>query len=267
MRKYFAFFRVRFFTGLQYRIASVSALTTQLLWGLMQCLAYKALKDSNAMNFPMEFSAIVSYVWLNEAFYALYKTWAADNDIFGMITNGGIAYELCRPVSIYHMWFSRNVGGRMAETVLKCVPILLAALLIPKPYRMSAPASFRTLILFVITMLLALGITVSFCTLVYMLCFFTISPQGWKMILTGAVDLLSGGLIPFPFIPEPFRSVLQFLPFGSMQNVPLRIYSGDLAGEEMIFAVCLQAFWLVILLLAGQVLCRKAVKRVVVQGG
>lgn len=65
MRKYFAFFRVQFFTGLQYRIASVSALTTQLLWGLMQCLAYKALKDSNAMNFPMEFSAIVSYVWLN----------------------------------------------------------------------------------------------------------------------------------------------------------------------------------------------------------
>ena len=119
MKKYFSFFRVRFFTGLQYRTAAVSALTTQFVWGLMECLAYKALMDSNAIAFPMEYSAVVSYIWLQEAFFALFKTWASDNDIFGMITNGGIAYELCRPISIYNMWFSRNVGGRMAEAVLK----------------------------------------------------------------------------------------------------------------------------------------------------
>ena len=267
MKKYFSFFRVRFFTGLQYRTAAVSALTTQFVWGLMECLAYKALMDSNAIAFPMEYSAVVSYIWLQEAFFALFKTWASDNDIFGMITNGGIAYELCRPISIYNMWFSRNVGGRMAEAVLKSVPILTIALLIPQPYRMGAPISIGALILFVLTMLLGLGVTVAFCTLVYMLCCFTISPQGWKMVLTGAVDLFSGALIPFPFIPQPFRSILEYLPFGSMQNVPLRIYSGDLAGTDMVLAICLQVFWLIALIMLGKLVCQKAAKRVVVQGG
>jgi len=103
--------------------------------------------------------------------------------------------------------------------------------------------------------------------LVYMLCFFTISPQGWKTILTGAVDLLSGALIPFPFIPEPFRSIMEYLPFGSMQNVPFRIYSGDLAGVEMYNAMFLQVFWLIALILLGQWVCKKATRRVVVQGG
>lgn len=267
MKKYFSFFRVRFFTVIQYRAAAISSLTTQVLWGLMECLAYKALMESNAIAFPMEYSAVVSYIWLNEAFMALFKTWAADNDIFGMITNGGIAYELCRPVYIYNMWYARNLGGRIAEAALRCGPVLLVAILLPYPYGISAPASFSALCMFVITMLLGLGVTVAFCSLVYMLCFFTISPQGWKMILTGAVDLLSGALIPFPFIPEPFRSIMEYLPFGSMQNVPLRIYSGDLAGVEMYNAMCLQVFWLIALILLGQWVCKKAARRVVVQGG
>lgn len=267
MKKYFSFFRVRFLTVIQYRAAAVSSLTTQVLWGLMECLAYKALMESNAVVFPMRYSAVVSYIWLNEALLALFKTWAADNDIFGMITNGGIAYELCRPISIYNMWYARNLGGRMAETALRCGPILIVAILLPYPYRISVPVNFNILCLFVITMLLGVGVTVAFCSLVYMLCFFTISPQGWKMILTGAVDLLSGALIPFPFIPEPFRNILELLPFGSMQNVPLRIYSGDMSGIEMYNAILLQVFWLIALIFLGQWVCKRAARRVVVQGG
>ena len=31
---------------------------------------------------------------------------------------------------------------------------------------------------------------------------FTISPQGWRMVLTGAVEFLSGNIIPLPFFPR-----------------------------------------------------------------
>ena len=45
MKKYLMFFKVRFASGLQYRMASVTALTTQLIWGIMECLAYKAIAE------------------------------------------------------------------------------------------------------------------------------------------------------------------------------------------------------------------------------
>lgn len=267
MKKYYCFFKLRFATGLQYRMASVTALTTQLIWGLMECLAYKAIAEASVGALPMNYSSIVTYVWLKEALLVLFNTWAADNDLFAMISNGNIAYELCRPVSIYSMWFSRTTGARIAETVMRCIPVLACAFLMPRAYRMTLPVNGAAFLLFLLTLFLALGITVTFCMIVYMLCFFTISPQGWRMVLTGAVDFLSGNIIPLPFFPKKFLFIVEMSPFAYMQNVPFRIYSGDLAGGEIYPCILKQIFWLAILMCMGVVLWKQAEKRIVIQGG
>lgn len=267
MRKYYLFFRLRFAAGIQYRMAAVTALTTQMIWGLMECLAYKAIAEASGGNMPMDYSSVVTYVWLKEAFLVLFNTWAADNDIFGMITSGDISYELCRPVSVYGMWFSRTVGGRISEALLRCAPVLICAFWMSRPYKMGLPVSGEALGLFLLTAVLALGITVTFCMLVYMLCFFTISPQGWRMVLTGAVDFFSGNLIPLPFFPGTYLKIAKLLPFAYMQNVPFRIYCGDMKAAEIPSAVAGQAFWLAALLLAGLFVWSRVKNKIVVQGG
>lgn len=267
MKKYYCFFKLRFSTGMQYRMASVTALTTQMIWGLMECLAYKAIAEASGHSLPMNFSSIVTYIWLKEAFLALFNTWAADQDLFAMIASGNIAYELCRPVSVYSMWFSRTFGARIAEAVMRCIPVLCCAFLMPKAYRMTLPIDGVSFWLFWLTLFLALGITVTFCMLVYMLCFFTISPQGFRMVLTGAVDFLSGNIIPLPFFPQKYLKLLEWSPFTYMQNVPFRIYSGDLAGGEVYSCIMKQVFWLAVLMLLGIALWKKAEKRIVIQGG
>lgn len=267
MKKYYRFMKLRFSTGMQYRMASVTALTTQLVWGLMECLAYKAIAEASGGELPMDYASIVTYIWLKEALLVLFNTWAADNDLFAMIADGDIAYELCRPVSIYSMWFSRTLGARIAEAVMRCIPVLICAFLMPKTYRMTLPVNCVSFLLFLLTLFLALGITVAFCMLVYMLCFFTISPQGWRMVLTGAVDFLSGNIIPLPFFPKKYLFLLELSPFAYMQNVPFRIYSGDLAGAEIYQCILKQIFWLAALTFFGIVLWKQAEKRVVLQGG
>lgn len=216
----------------------------------------------------MEFAALVSYIWLKEAFLAMFNTWiATDGDIFSVIMNGDVAYELCRPISLYRMWFAKSVGGRCATAALKCVPIIVVAALLPRPYGLSAPKSAAAFAFFILTLFLGLFVTVAFCMLVYAITLFTISPQGLRALLTGAVEFLSGAIIPFPFIPQPVRGVLELLPFGSMQNVALRVYGGSLAGGEMLRAVWLQIFWIAVLVLLGRVVCGRAERRMVVQGG
>ena len=267
MKKYYLFFRLRFSAGVQYRMASVTALTTQMIWGLMECLAYKAITEASGSGLPMDDSSIVSYIWLKEGLLVLFNTWAADNDLFDMITGGDIGYGLCRPVSVYSMWFARTAGARTAEALMKSVPIFLCAFLLPKAFRMSLPVDGAAFLLFLAALLLAFGITVAFCMLVYMLCFFTISPQGWRMVLTGAVDFLSGNLIPLPFFPKKALFLLKLSPFAYMQNVPFRIYSGDLAGGEAYPYLAGQIFWLAALVSVGFFLWKRAEKRVVIQGG
>ena len=268
MKKYFGFFKVRFQVGLQYRSASIAALTTQFLWGMMEIAAYRAIYLSSGKEPPMEFAALVSYIWLKEAFLAMFNTWiATDGDIFSVIMNGDVAYELCRPISLYRMWFAKSVGGRCATAALKCVPIIVVAALLPRPYGLSAPKSAAAFAFFILTLFLGLFVTVAFCMLVYAITLFTISPQGLRALLTGAVEFLSGAIIPFPFIPQPVRGVLELLPFGSMQNMPLQIFCGNINGSQALRGIGLQIFWLWAMVFLGWLAMRRATGKVVSFGG
>ena len=266
-KKYLSFFRLQFNMELQYRVAAVSGVITQILWGFMECLAFRAFQESDPSAYPMAFSATVSYIWLREAFLSAFTTWNADGDIFDSIMNGGIAYELCRPVSIYNMWFSKTSAGRIARAGLRCVPLLAIASVLPRPFRLMPPAGPGQFLLFVITLFLGLGVTVAFCMFTYILAFFTISPQGLRMIFTSMVDFLSGAIMPLPFMPEGVRRIVELLPFAGMFDVPLRIYSGDLTGMDMFHGIGLQCFWLIVLVIFGKALCRAAERRIVIQGG
>ncbi len=267
MRKYLAFFRLRFSMDLQYRAAAFAGILTQFVWGAMEILMFRAFYQADPSAFPMSLEATASYVWMQQAFLALFMAWMMDNDIFDSIANGNIAYELCRPINIYRMWFARSLAGRLAKALLRSLPILLTALFLPAPYGLMLPVSLDAFLLSFLTLLLGTGVTVSFCMLVYMATFFTISPMGIRIIAVSGVEFLSGAVIPLPFFPDGIRHILELLPFASMQNVPLRIYSGDLAGAAMWQAVFLQVFWLIALTLLGEFLNMLAMKRVTLQGG
>ncbi len=176
--KYLSFFRMRFAVGLQYRIAALAGAVTQFAWGFMEIMIFKAFYRADASSFPMSFQAAVSYVWLQQAFLALFAAWMMENEIFDTIVSGNVAYELCRPVGIYDMWFARNIAGRLSRAVLRCFPILAIAVFLPEPYGIAPPASPACFALFLLTAALGLLMTVSFCMLVYVLSFFTISPAG-----------------------------------------------------------------------------------------
>ena len=75
MKKYLSFFRLRFLHGLQYRTAAVSGIVTQFVWGAMEILLFRAFYQADPTSFPMTFQALSTYVWLQQAFLALYMAW------------------------------------------------------------------------------------------------------------------------------------------------------------------------------------------------
>ncbi len=267
MKKYASFFRVRFLMGLQYRAAALAGVATQFAWGFLELAAYHAFYTEQPEKFPMSFSELGCYIWLQQAFLALFMVWMLENEIFEKITDGGVAYELCRPVSLYAMWFARSVANRLSRAVLRCLPILLVAFCLPKPYGIRLPESPFTLLLFLLSMVLSLLAVVAFCMIIYMLTFFTMSPMGIRILFVSFVELFSGAIVPFPFLPDPVRRVFELLPFGSMQNVPLRVYSGNLAGGELTRALLLQVFWVTAMIAGGFLLSQKGVRRTVLNGG
>ena len=267
MKKYLSFFRIRFSNGLQYRAAAFAGILTQFSWGFMELLMFSAFYKANSAQFPMEFSQLASYIWLQQALLALFMTWFFDNDIFSDITSGNIAYELTRPMDLYNMWFIKNMASRLSKAVLRCLPILAVAAFLPKPYNLSLSPDLFSFLMFLFTMTLGFFTVVSFCMLIYIATFYTLSPLGVRIVALSLTEFLSGALIPLPFLPNGIRHVIELTPFASMQNLPLRVYSGNIAGNELLLGVFLQVFWLLTLVFIGKLWMKKALKRIVVQGG
>lgn len=267
MRKYLSFFKVRFITGLQYRAAAYAGVVTQFCWGCMTILMFRSFYQSNAEAFPMTLSELSSYLWLQQAFLALFMAWFLDNDILDGITSGNVAYELCRPIDLYTMWFLKNMAIRLSKVALRCMPIILVAAFLPKPYNISMPSSLFSAVLFVPSLLTGFLLIIAFNMLIYISVFYTLSPTGIRVLAVSAIEFLSGAIIPIPFFPESLQKFIYMLPFASMQNTPFLIYTGYIKGIDAIKGMLLQVVWFLLLAIAGKMFMKKALKKAVVQGG
>ena len=153
MRPFFSMLKMRFINSMQYRAAAWAGVMTQFFWGFMELLLYLTLSRENPTAFTMTLPQLTSYLWLRQAFFAMFLLWSVDQDILDMIMNGDVAYEVIRPVSLYSLWFARNLGSRASKVALRCVPILVVSLILPKPYWLSLPPDLFSGIGFVVSII------------------------------------------------------------------------------------------------------------------
>lgn len=268
MKKYLSFFRIRFQTEIQYRAAAFGGIVTQFFWGFLYILLYNAFYAANPDAYPMSQAATSSYVWLNQGFLMLFAIWGGkDSEALNAIMSGQIAVELLRPIDLYNMWMARAYATRISQALLRCFPIFIVSALLPAPFGLRLPPDWKAFLLFFASLLLSVTLVVAMDLLIYAMTFYTVSTNGLRVIVNTLVDFCAGGLLPLPFFPDGLRQVLEFSPFGSIQNVCLRIYSGDVAGKEALLRIALQLFWCGVLIALGKRLFVRCRRRLVVQGG
>ena len=215
----------------------------------------------------MGMEALSTYVWLQQAFLTLFAIWHWEGDIVESVKTGTVAYELLRPADIYSMWMARSIANRLGRASLRMIPVIVVASFIPAPYGLRLRVSPAVFGLFLLSMALMVLVVCAFTLLVYSLTFYLTDPNGVMVVSVAAADLLRGSIVPLPFMPEGFRRFAELTPFASMQNVPLRIFNGNIALSEIPGVMGLQAFWVVVLISAGYLLTRNGLRRAVILGG
>ena len=267
MKKYLSVFRIRLINNIQYRTVTFGAVASNIVWVLLELMMYVALYNSAGHVLPMTFSQIVSYIWVKRIVMNMLAVVAYDGEIYSVINNGAVAYELVRPMDLYGKWYSQAVANRVTSTLITCIPVLLIAIILPEPFGLHFPMSIIQVFAFFISVFLALGLVVAFAMLMFITLFYTLSQRGIKIIVTAVSSFLSGGMIPLTFFPEKVLAILKYLPFSSMQSTPLLIYSGNITGTEILKGIAMQIIWMIILIAIGKVLMNHSIKHVVVQGG
>ncbi len=260
---YFTVFKMRLRMELQYRGAMIGGIVCQMFFGLILVALYRALYDSKPQTLPIE--SVATYVWLQQAFFRMMV--ATDSELVDKIRSGDIAYDMCRPVDMYGFYYARIMAQKLMGSLMRAVPMLVVASLLPKGWGMSLPASVPGLLAALPALLLGLLCVCALENITVAFTMKTLDPRGMQGLLNLLMLTLSGNLFPLTLFPESWQRVLKFFPYSQLLDAPIRLYTGEYAPIDAFGVYALQAFWVVVLIALGAVMWNANKKRMIVQGG
>jgi len=263
MRTWWAIVRARFRMLLQYRGAAIGGIATQLFFGLISMMVYRAFFSLKPSGQPMELSQVITYLWLNQAFFAM-QPWQPDAEMRQMMRTGAVAYELTKPCSLFWLWTARAVAMRAAPTFLRAIPIFVLASLF---FGLQPPAGWASAGWYALSITAALALSSAFTVILNSSLFWTVSGEGVSLLMPSLLAALSGLNIPLPFYPPWLQGFLHWQPFRGLLDVPSRIYSGAIPPECAGLEIAGQLAWTGIILVLGWWMVRRGLRRLVVQGG
>ncbi len=263
MRAYLSVFRMRNRMELQYRGAMLGGILCQMFFGIVLVALYRALYSTRPQPLPIE--QVATYVWLQQAFFRMLL--ASDPDLLDKIRNGNISYDLCRPLDMYWFYYMRIAAQKLTGSLMRGIPMMVFAALLPSGWGLAPPASAQSLFLGLIGLSLGLLCVCALENITMAFTMRTLDPRGIQALLNLLMTTLCGNILPLTLFPDSWQRVITLLPYAQLLDGPIRLYTGYYAVSEAPGIFLVQAVWTVVLVLAGYSLWRAGQKRMIVQGG
>ena len=178
-----------------------------------------------------------------------------------------MAYEIIRPYNLYLWWYIKSISKRIANGMLRVLPVIIVALILPEPYRLALPSSISNFILFLISLVLGILVVSAINMLVYTIGFYSYNDAGIGSIINSIMEVLSGGLVPVILLPNIIQKLTYYLPFRLISDLPFRVYTNNIGIYEGMLGIGLQLGWIIILVYVGNMIVKKSLGKVFVQGG
>ncbi len=263
MKAYLSAFRMRLRLELQYRGAVLGGIVCQVFFGLILIAVYRALYAGKPQAMPL--SHVTSYVWLQQAFFRMLL--ASDPDLLDKIRTGSIAYDLCRPLNLYGFYYARILAQKMTGSLLRAVPMLIFAFLLPEGWGLTLPASPAALLWFLAALALGLLCVSALENITMGFTMRTLDSRGMQAMLNLLMMVLAGNILPLTLFPDSWQRVITLLPYAQLLDAPIRLYTGETPLTAAPGILGIQAAWTAALVGLGILFWRKNQKRLVIQGG
>lgn len=266
MNSYFEFAKLRFKEKIQYRTTAIAGLVTQFAWGFLQIILFTTLMNGNDSK-EITMGNLPTFIWLQQALFSLTNIFREDGTIYNDIISGNIVFDMSRPLNIFSIWFYKNLGLRIANGILKGIPVILITLFLSPGFKLNLPHNVTYFILFLISLLFTIIISILLSMFQYAVALRTINFSGIKQFYGLLIDTLQGSFIPLFFYPTNIRKVLEILPTGNTYYLTNRFYYGDFPLNEAIYRLAFQGLQCIILYFFIRYIIERNVRKIIVQGG
>ena len=263
MKAYLSIFRMRRRMETQYRGAVLGGLICQMFFGLVLVAVYRALYAGKPQALPL--SHVTTYVWLQQAFFRMLTS--TDAELTDKIRTGAIAYDLCRPLHLYGYYYARILAQKLTGSVLRAMPMLALAALLPEGWGIALPVSVPALLAALLALAVGLFCVSALENITMAITMRTLDPRGMQFMLSMLMMTLSGNILPLTLFPDRWQRVITLLPYAQLLDAPIRLYTGEYALSSAPEVLLIQCCWTVVLVLAGCALWKRNQQKLIIQGG
>ncbi|GAB4118898.1 MAG: ABC-2 family transporter protein [Roseiflexaceae bacterium] len=262
MQVYLMVARQAFRRSATYRAAYISGMITNTFFGAMLCYVFLAVYGSRSSMADYSVNDTITYLWVAQAMISIGGAWVTA-DLSRAIRSGDVAVELMRPWNYYFFWLSQQLGERAFNLILRgIITYSLGVMLFAA--RLPALADLPG---FLVALAFAVLISTALNFLWNASAFWFLDNQGVVTIGSVLTMFFSGFLVPLAFFPPWLATIAQILPFRAITSIPIEAFLGKLRGAELLLALGVQLFWVVLLTLAALLLMRRAMHKLIIQGG
>ena len=248
---------------LTYRTATIAGIVTNFFFGILRASILVALYGTRSEVDGITLQGAITYAALTQAVigYLSLFSWF---DLMVTVYSGEIATDLLKPMSFFRFWMAKDLGRAAVNFFFRGVTVMLGYVLI---FDMYWPETFTQWLFIALTMFLSWLISFAWRFLINLTAFWTPNARGILRFFFVLSWFFSGFLMPLRFFPDWVIKLSYLTPFPHTINTIIEVYLGVLKGPALFQAVVMQILWIIGLVLAGQVVLRAGVKRLVIQGG
>lgn len=249
-----------------YRVATVTGVFTNTIFGFILSYAFIALWTERPQLGGYEQAQALTFVWVAQALIGGVALMGGSfmEELQERIRSGDVAIDLYRPVDLQLWWLAADLGRAAFQVVARgVVPMVVGAL----AFDLALPADPWVWLSFLLAVWGAVLIGFGVRYMGALAVFWLMDGAGVNLMVMLLGTFCSGMLLPLTVFPGWLGSVLQALPWAGMVQVPADVLLGRYSGWALLGALAFQAVWALVLLGAGRVLQAAATRKVVVQGG
>jgi ABC-2 type transport system permease protein len=176
---------------------------------------------------------------------------------------GTLSTWLMRPLPMIFEAVAADVAMKIV-----CMPVALVMVAVLAVFLGFNGASAPTwLLLFMPALLMACLLRFLFSYLVSLLAFWTEKIDALLAVNDTLVFLLAGQVAPTVLLPGFLGTISSLLPFRYMLGFPVEVLSGMLPLAEVLKGLCIQAFWLVTVVILQKLAYSRGIRRYTAIGG
>ncbi|EMS70568.1 ABC transporter permease [Ruminiclostridium cellobioparum] len=262
MRAYVEFAKKAFQNNIAYRADYVAGVINAIVMIFVNICIWKAIYEDEQTVDGVQFKILITYVVISFLMQCIYAM--DEYHIEYKVRSGAIGLDLLKPMSFSGYIFSYNIGILVFRVVMQLIPALIVSIVL---FKMYPPFSLSMAIYFLISTILGYLVLYNLNFIVWISSFWFYWTFSLVTIKDAAVMILSGALLPLWFMPQALVDFINLTPFASIYYVPITIYLGQVPMEEIALVMAKQLIWALGLFIAGKLLWKTALKKLVVQGG